>query len=364
MDRPPTDDLTALFAAIASDPQRWDFFAAGRAVEAADPGRPRIGESLEPGQEAIDLEHQADFNFPRTTIAEFQGEGRRPALKSQHLGMTGPMGPLPSHLTEIAVYERARRGPKPFNDFLDLLTARPLQQFYRAWANADPCANAERPGDDLFAGYLGAVAGTTDLAFLRPDARPALGDASHFDDWRRLPYGGHLAALRAPGAIGALLSDLLGRPVTVTEAIGRWRPIPDDQRSRLGRSDSRLGHGATLGGRFWSVEYDVAFSIRAKSMADLEDLLPGGRAHRLLAEAARAALPHHIDWRARVAISEHLIKPARLGGKGANGATRLGWTSWMAPRGHVRLRHDLTIHERIITAHAGPEDGPAMEDAA
>lgn len=346
MDGTQTDDLSRLFAELAADPERWDFFAALASVEAADPARPRIGEALEPAQEAVDLAHLAEFGFPRTTLAGWEARAPRPVLWSRHLGLTGPMGPLPSHLTEIAIVEASRRGPKPFNEFLSLLGSRPLQFFYRAWADAAPAANASRPADDLFAGYVAAVAGTSELAFLDPATRPPLGEADQFDDWRRLPYGGHLAALRSPAAIGAMLSDLLGRTVTVSEAIGRWRDVPDDQRTRLGRSDAALGHGATLGGRFWSVEYDVAFRVQARSMADLEDLLPGGRSHRLLAQAARTALPHHVNWRAHVIIAEHLVRPARLGRGPDGGGTRLGWTSWIAPRGHVRRRKDLTIHER------------------
>lgn len=367
MGGPSADDLSRLFAELAADPERWDVFAALSAVEAATPERPRIGEALEPGKEAVDLAHVADFSFPRTTVAGWNAQGRRPTLHTRHLGLTGPMGPLPGHLTEIAMYERARRGPKPFNQFLDLLCTRPLQQFYRAWANARPAANAARPGDDLFAGYIGATAGITELAFLVPGTRPPMVDGGHFDSWRRLPYAGHLASLRSPTAISALLSNLLGRRVTVREAVGRWRDVPGDQRTRLGRSDSTLGIGATLGGRFWSVEYDVAFAIRARSMADLYDLLPGGRSHQLLAEAARTSLPHHINWRAHVSIAEHLIQPAKLSARGDALPTRLGWTSWIAHKGHVRTRTDLTIHERTRN-QAGPgganADADAMEDAA
>ncbi len=362
MVRSTPDHLTQVFEALAASPERWDFFAAVNALEVATPTSPRVGDALEPSREVVDLAHVADFNFPASTIAGWRADGRRPILESRHLGLTGPMGPLPSHLTEIAVFERQKRGPHPFNEFLAMLGARPLQFFYRAWADARPAANASRPDDDRFAGYLAAAAGTTELAFLAPDTRPAMGDPAAFDDWRRLPYGGHLAALRSPMAIGSMLSHLLARRVTVREAVGRWHEVPGEQRSRLARHDVALGRGATLGGRFWSVEHDVAFSIRARSMADLDDLLPGGRGHRLLSEAARSALPHHVNWRAHVAIAEHLIEPARLGGSAGGGVpTRLGWTSWMAPRGRARLRKDLTIHERAAPAPAAPG---AMEEAA
>jgi type VI secretion system protein ImpH len=255
------------------------------------------------------------------------------------------MGPLPTHLTEIAIFERRKRGPTPFADFLDLISARALQRFFRAWAEADRSAQADRPADDRFAGYIGAVSGAADLSFIDPAGRPKpdkVGNA--FDGWRRLPYAGHLAGLRSASAVGDLLSHLLERPVTVVEAVGRWRVIPPEARTTIGRAHAGLGRGATVGGRFYAVEFDVAFEIGVASMARLEDLLPGGHANRLLGEAARAALPKHLDWRARVTIPEDAIAPARLG------RTRLGWTSWIAPRETPRLRRDLALRDTAARA--------------
>ena len=343
----PTDHLTGLLAEVANDPTRWGAFALGRAVEAATPERPKIGEALDPAREAVDFAHQPSQDFPRTTLAAFVPGKRRPVARSQHLGMTGPAGPLPIHLTELAIFERRRKGATPFADFLDLLAARSLQRFYRAWAEADRCAQADRPADDRFAGYVGAASGAADLRFVDAAARPRpdkSGDA--FDDWRRLPYAGHLAGLRSAAAAGDLLSHLLERPVKVIEAVGRWRDIPGDARTTIGRAHAGLGRGATLGGRFYGVEFDVAFEIGVTTMAGLEDLLPGGNANRLLGEAARTVLPKHLDWRARVTIPEAAIAPARLG------AMRLGWTGWVAPRGAARTRRDLALTDNAATRAA------------
>ena len=338
MSRCTPDDLTALFDAVAAEPTAWELFALLRGVEAARPGTARIGVSLDPGQELVDLAHAPSADFPRTTVAEFSRAGRRPTVRSQHLGLTGPMGPLPAHLTEIAIFERRIKGPTPYADFLDLISARMLQGFYRAWAEASPTAQADRPADDNFAARLGAASGATDLRFVSGAERPPH-DAEGFNDWRRLAYGGHLAGLKSAAAIADLFGHLLERPVTVAEAIGRWRVIPGDARTRIGRTGchNRLGIGATLGGRFFAVEWNIAFAIRAASMDDLADFLPGGLASGLLAEAAAAVLPAHLQWDARIEIDEAAIAPARLG------TMRLGHTSWVAPSGKTGLRSDLRL---------------------
>ena len=342
---PATDYLTDVLAAVEADPTRWGVFAVARAVDSATPTGPRIGEALDPAREVIDLAHQPSQDFPRSTLAAFVPGKRRPTVRSQHLGLTGPMGALPTHLTELAIFERRKKGVTPFADFLDLLSARALQRFYRAWADADRCAQADRPANDRFAGYVGAASGAADLSFIDPLSRPRPEKTgAAFDGWRRLPYAGHLAGLRSAAAVGDLLSHLLERPVKVIEAVGRWREIPPEARTTLGRAHAGLGQAATLGGRFYAVEFDVAFEIGVTTMAGLEDLLPGGHVNRLLGEAARAALPKHLDWRARVTIPEDRIAPARLG------ATRLGWTSWIAPKGSARIRRDLALRDAARAA--------------
>ena len=338
MSRRAPDDLSQLFDAIDADPTAWELFALIRAVEAARPDAPPVGMSLDPAQELIDLTHLPSADFPRTTVAEFKRGKRRPAVRSQHLGLTGPMGPLPTHLTEIAIFERRIKGPSPFADFLDLVSSRMLQSFYRAWADANPCAQADRPADDRFAARVGATSGATDLRFVTAAERPAY-DGEGFNDWRRLAYGGHIAALKSAAAIADLLSHLLERPVKVCEGVGRWRIIPHDARTRIGRAGAhnRLGIGATLGGHFFAVEWNVAFAVRARSMDDLIDFLPGGLANRLLSEAAEAILPQHLQWDARIEIEEAKIVPAGLG------KMRLGHTSWVAPGRKSGVRSDLRL---------------------
>lgn len=355
-DDPVPADLAALVAEAAADPTAWDFFALVRAIEHRSGASPRIGTALNPADEAVDLAHEPSLAFPRTTVAGVDTDRRRPRVRSLHMGLTGPMGPMPTHLTEMAIAERDAKGGKPLGDFLDLVSARMLQAFYRAWAEGDPCAQADRPADDGFAGRLGATSGATGLRFVSGAERGAQDDPG-FGDWQRLAYGGHLSGLRSAAAVGDLLGHVLERPVGVDETVGRWRDVPADARTHIGRrgAHQRLGTGATLGRRFFAVEWDAAIRIRARSMDDLEALLPGGPGHALLAGAATAVLPRHVDWHARVEIDEAAIRPARIGRAGTGGA-RLGLTSWVAPRGAARLRSDVRLAHRPDAASRTHDD--------
>jgi type VI secretion system protein ImpH len=341
-------DLAAVFAALDANAQHFEFFAALRAVERAAAEQPRLGRALSPAQEPIALAHHASADFPRTTIERFDRNGdkpgRRPRLRSNHLGLTGAMGPMPFYLTELVIYERNQRGPKPLGDFLDLLSHRLLQFFYRAWADSQPCAQADRPSDDSFASQLGAVSGAVDLRFVGGEGRPEH-ELGHFDDWARLGLAGHFAGLRAASAVADVLSTVLATPVRVVENIGRWRDIPPDTRTRIGASgsDNQLGLGATLGRRFFATEWDVRLILTAPNMASLINMLPGGEGHRVLTECARAILPQHIEWTARIEIDEAAIAPARL--QRGNGGARLGQTAWIAPRGRPgHKRDELRLH--------------------
>lgn len=346
-----TDKLTSILDAIEADPQRYEFFAAIRAIERAAVDMPRLGRAFNPAQEAIAVAHNASADFARTTIESFDRRadkpGRAPRLRSNHFGLTGAMGPMPFYLTEIVIFERERRGPKPLGDFLDLLTERQLQFFYRAWADSQPCAQADRPADDSFAAQLGAVSGAADLRFVAGDSRPDHRDDG-FDAWARLGFAGHFAGLRSASAVADVLSATLATPVRVTESIGRWRDIPRATRSRIGSAhpgggnDNQLGLGATLGRRFFATEWDVRLTLAVPDMAALQALLPGGTGNAMLCECAAAILPQHIEWSARIEIDEARIAPARLQ-HGPAGA-RLGQTAWIAPKGVAgRKRDDLRL---------------------
>src|ERR1051326_7476657 len=132
----PTSEHLTFFQDAAKVANRFGFFPILRQAEALAPDRPRIGYSRRPDQNVADLAHGSTLDFPGATIDRIEfGKKGRARVRSLFLGLTGPMGALPLHLTEFAQYERRYAASQPFGRFLDLLTDRMLQFFYRDLAD-------------------------------------------------------------------------------------------------------------------------------------------------------------------------------------------------------------------------------------
>lgn len=329
-DGPAPDHLNFLRLA-AEQVRRFGFFPLVRAAEARAPHLPRVGRSRLPAQNVVDMAHAPTMEFPGATLEaiEFRGTGRA-TVRGCFVGLTGPMGALPLHLTEFAHYERRYARKQPFGRFLDLLTDRMLQFFYRAWADSQPACQVDRPGDDRFLGYVSTVTGATLGA----------GRAKAFPADNRAHYAGLFASRRSAAVLQDGLSHLLGTPVRIEEFAGGWRDIQAADRTRLGRADHacRLGVDAMLGGQVHLPEDSFRVAVTVSDMDGYSAFLPGGVAHERAAEATEALKPSHLDWELSLRIDERQAPPAVLGG-----GARLGWTSWVAPAGRDVMRADARL---------------------
>lgn len=310
--------------------RQFGFFALARGAEARAPALPRIGRARRPTDDVLRMAHAPTMDFPAATL-----EGIEPRaqggyrVRGHFLGLTGPMGPLPLHLTEYAAYERRYARSAPFGDFLDLISNRMLQFFYRAWADSQPAAQADRPADDRFAAYLDALSGATDGGETRK---------AFTNDLRRY-YAGLFASRRNAAVLQDAVSHILGVPVRVREFVGLWRDIAPEDQTRLGDAGlAQLGRGAMLGGRVRVADDTVRVSLRAPNQAAYDALTPSGDKYMLAAEAISAFCPGHIDWELQLEIDETEARPIVLG-QGA----RLGWSSWLAPRARRGLRTDARL---------------------
>jgi type VI secretion system protein ImpH len=331
----PASDHLKVLTDAAPQAREFNLFALLRRAEARGRGMPRIGRSRIPANNIVDLAHEPSLEFPASTVAEIErgGPGRM-RVRSRFLGLTGPMGALPIHLTEYAFYEKRTSEKRPFGRFLDLLTDRMLQFFYRAWSDSQPAAQADRPDDDRFAGYLGAISGLG----LQANPRRHTPDAN-FGWNEQLRYAGLLISRRSAAAIEDGLSHGLGLPVRITEFVPRWRDIEPRERTRLGgHGFCQLGIDAVIGSRVCVVEDTFRVAVQAASPEDYQEFLPGRRLYKRAREMLDLLKPSQLDWELQLELNEDHAPPARL-----DGTASIGMMSWLAPKARHSRRADARI---------------------
>ena len=329
-DRPPAQHLTFL-TSVKDQARSSGLFPLVRGAEARAPNLPRVGQSKRPDQDIVDLAHLPAMGFAPRTVEDVSIRHGRARLSGYWLGLTGPMGPLPTHLTEFATYERRYAKRRPFSDFLDLLAGRMLQLYYRSWADSQPAAQADRDTSDRFAIYLAALSGATD----------GVSNAAQFPPGARVHYAGLYSGRRSATAIEDALSHLLGLQVRVLEYQPRWRDIEQQDQNRLGERFVTLGEDLAIGRRVRVASDAFRLVIRTGSQLDFEALLPCGPRFAIAAEAIDSFAPSHLEWDLMLEIDEQLVEATRLDGR-----SRLGWTSWMQPTGKGGLRRDAHLSRR------------------
>lgn len=323
-------DARQALLAMAAEPHRWDFFQALRLVEALSPDKPRLGTARRPADEPVRLGQAADLSFAPSAIARVDLEDRsgKPRIEVRFFGLFGPNGPLPLHLTAYARERELHHKDHTFARFADWFHHRLLLLFYRAWAQAQPTASLDRPGDDRWADYVGSLIGVGGARWRGRDAAP---------DHARLAFAGLLTRqVRNAEGLERLLGGWLGRPVRLESFAGRWMQLPAAERSRIGGraaarrlSTSQLGASAVLGQSVFDRQHHFRLHIGPLDLAAFESLLPVGSALPPLQALVRQYVGLEFGWDLRLELDPLEVPPCQPGRQG-----RLGWTSWLGrPRG-------------------------------
>ncbi len=315
-----TPDPLSLLRTLESEPWRFGLFEALRRIESAHPDRPRLGESRRPGDDPIRLAQEPALDFPPSALAalRFGAQGAPGRLVQSVLGMLGPNGALPIHLTEYA-WERQNKHRDPtFARFLDTFHHRMLSFFYRAWADAEPTVNFDRPETDRFAGCVASLFGLGMDSLRDRDAMP---------DLSKLWFAGRFALQTRPAeGLEAILCTLFDVPAQVHEFIGEWLYLPESAYCLLGADPQTgtLGSSVTIGARVWAAHQKFRIVLGPMRLDDYERLLPGGDELVRLAAVVRNYVGEELNWDVNLVLAGAEVPAPRLGEQG-----RLGWTTWL-----------------------------------
>jgi type VI secretion system protein ImpH len=313
---PPGPALAALLSRLAAEPWSFHFYHALRALEAAHPHLPRFGTSRRLRDDPVRLGQEPTLAFAPSTLASFRRDGAVPRLDAYLFGVFGPNGPLPLHLTEYARERERNYRDGALRRFADLFHHRLIQLFYRAWANAQPVTHADRPDDDRFALYVGALEGM---------ALEGLRDRDRLPDTARLHWVG-LFAMPTGSAEGLerMLGGFFGLPVTIEPCVGHWIHVPPEGISQLGFRACRLGDTAMLGERVWDCAGKFRVVVGPVGYAAFERFLPGRESLARVDSVVRFWTGGALWWDLQVVLKRDEVPGTRL-----NGRSGLGWNTWL-----------------------------------
>ena len=341
----------SLMTELERAPERFDFFEALRLIECMNPQRPRLGTSVKASDDPIRLSQLPELEFPPCTLSHFkpnEAVSNKSRLSVNFMGLFGPNGPLPLHLTEYA-RERLRHHHDPtLARFADIFHHRMISLFYRAWANTRPTVSYDRPDSDRFSFYVGSLLGVGGEAFKQRDA---------LDDRAKRYYSGHFSAKsQSPSGLRAIISDILQASVDVSEFVGEWMAIQRSDQTRLGMAPktASLGESALLGAVVWGCQHKFRLILGPLTLQQYLALLPGGTSLPQLIAIVRNYVGDAFVWEAQLILDNNQVpaelalgKPESLSQRTLNGEAQLGWSMWLGPRGRADDAKDLLLNPFI-----------------
>ena len=315
----PAPDPVAALAHLKAAPYDFDFFEALRRVECAWQQLPRLGTATRPADEPVRLGQKPSLDFPPSMLAQVDSSAAgRLKIQAYFLGLYGPQGPLPLHLTEYAHDRMINSRDTTITAFADIFHHRMLALFYRAWANPRPTVHYDRPDSDEFATYVAALIGL---------GMPALRNRDAWPDRAKLYFSGTLAGgNKTRGGLEAMLRAYLELPVRIEECVGEWLGIEASELMQLGNPRTGLLGGSVLGAQVWSTQHKFRIVIGPADIGDLLKYLPGSPSLGRLRAAVLNYVGYEYAWDIQFVLRRARAPAVKLGQFG-----HLGWSSWVAP---------------------------------
>lgn len=302
------------------DPERpWKsgFLSIMRALAAQSPAVPVPGTALLPCEEKHRIGQRASLKFAPSEVAAVFNDENRIRVQLYSLGIWGPQGPMPLHMSESAYTRIESQHDSTLTDFADIFHHRALSLFYRAWAASQSTASLDRPAEERFTFYIGSLIGDDpqDSANLHPSTHARYAAASHLAREARNPEG-----------LARALSFYFGVEVEVEEFVPSWIPLEPANRSVLGMPSpcAALGEQATLGQSIPDCQHRFRLVMGPLSLDQYLRLTPHGDDLPTLVDWVRTFVGHEFDWELKLLIEPRAAPCARMLAE-----HRLGYSTWL-----------------------------------
>lgn len=343
--RHPQPDLKALQAKARS----IDFYELLRRLE--QPGK-RFGRSGGPSHEPARLGQPIRMAFATSDVEEMElpPNGALLRVSVNAIGLFGPEGPMPLHITKW-MHDRASNRwfagdqsgatqDTAFLDFANALQHRMIAYYWRAWADMRP--DVQYPHDN--GGTVGAM--------MRALGSIGLGDTrapGKVNGRAKLRHATSMfQRVESPRRLVEYLASEIEHAVELIEFVGVWNSIPANLETRLGSAASRLGVDAVVGSRFFDRSNRAEVRIGPLSYDEYLAFLDDPDKRHSLREALRFASGGATQFDVRLVLAPDSVPSPEVS------KVRLGQSTWVGndgttARGDLVIR-DFTAEDRKATA--------------
>ncbi|WP_376705358.1 type VI secretion system baseplate subunit TssG [Mesorhizobium sp. ISC25] len=310
-----------------------------------------FGYSGPPEREPSRLGQHVRLSFSAKDLAEFrEATDKAPArVTVANIGLMGPEGPMPLHLTRWVLDRLSQRwftgadaqqtSDTTFMDFVNILQNRMIGLYYRAWADAHPAVQVERPVGGRVRAMLEAMAGIG----LPGTHNPEL-------DAVKLRQAASLAnQVDGPERLTLFLAEAFKVPVQIREFIAAWMTIPAALQTRLGKAYAGLGRGATIGPRVFNRQSRIELRVGPLGYEDFKAFLPGGQRLKLFKQAVSDMVGESLDVDLRIVLARDAVPPPRIG------TVQLARTAWLARPAERGDADDMRLRTLVGWRQEGAE---------
>jgi type VI secretion system protein ImpH len=209
------------------------------------------------------------------------------------LGLLGVFGVLPLGYTEMIAFGEAGRRDNAARAFLDVLSERPVAQYYAAWRYHHPVLGYEETGESSLERVMKSLAGHS-LGSPSAAADPKAGPVSD-ENIARVCAALRHKPMSGP-YLGQVLSACLGEEIRVEDFVGAWYDLPSDVQARLGTANVALGVETVLGQRSWQRHLRLKLHVGPLRIDRYRAYLADGEAAGSLGRWLAAMLGHTCEY--------------------------------------------------------------------
>mgnify|MGYP001825662079 CR=1 FL=1 len=319
---------------VSEKPYRYGFYQTVRRINCFYKDKPLTGKAFKPSNDPIRFTQEPYTFFAPSTIAALtiDDSSRYPRLSQRFLGLFGPNGPLPLHVTEYARDRSRHHRDHSLARFADMFHHRAVSLFYAAWAQSQPAVQSDRPDEDRYAMYVGSLFGL---------GLPSLRNVDAMEHIAKLGFAGHLGSLpRHVSGLVSLIQGYFDVPTQVREFIAHWMTIPESDIFQLGGGglNGHLGQDTIIGERVWQRQDKFQVRLGPLSLDKYEAFLPTGKSFKALVSVVRNYVGLEYLWEVNLILKKQEKPVTCLGKAGA-----LGWTSWLKTERQLDHVDDLLL---------------------